>query len=177
MITGHGRVYWLTGLSGAGKSTLCRRLAASLRQRGRPVLLLDGDELREILGATAAHGRDQRLQLAMRYAHLCHMISAQGVDVAIATISLFREVHDWNRGNLPGYVEVFIDVPMSELARRDSKGLYARAARGEAGDVAGVGFEVDFPVASDLRVEWRPGRDADAMFDELLQQLTKKGMA
>lgn len=170
-ISKSGYIFWVTGLSGAGKTTLCRKLVAHLRNEGRPVVMLDGDELREVMGATAAHSREERLQLAMRYAHLCHVIAAQGVDVAIATISLFREVHDWNRANLSGYVEIFLDVPLDELIRRDPKKIYARAADGDLKDVAGVDLAVDEPQASDVRIKWVPGLSVEAALVQVIEQL------
>jgi len=168
---GGGRVYWLTGLSGAGKTTICRQLVVHLRGLGHAVVMLDGDELREAMGATSAHGRDDRLALAMRYSHLCHLIAVQGVDVAIATISLFREVHEWNRAHMPGYVEIFLDVPMEELKRRDPKQIYARAARGEMANVAGLDFAVDEPQAPDVHIEWVSGRTTDDVLVQLIDQL------
>lgn len=170
-MTGENHVYWLTGLSAAGKSTLCRKLVAHLREQGRTVVMLDGDEMREAMGATAAHGRDERLRLTMRYAQLCRMIAVQGIDVAIATISLFSEVHEWNRANLPGYVEIFLDVPLDELARRDPKMIYARASRGEIKDVAGVDLAVDLPKTPDVLLTWREGWSVDSTFEELLEKL------
>lgn len=168
---GCGEVYWVTGLSGAGKSTLCRELVCHLRAQGRQVVMLDGDELREAMGATNAHTRQERLQLAMRYAHLCHMIAVQGVDVAIATISLFREVHEWNRANMPGYVEIYLHVPLDELRRRDPKQIYARAKRGELKDVAGLDFAVDEPQAPDVRIEWVSGLTVEAALARVIEQL------
>lgn len=167
----NGKVYWVTGLSGAGKTTLCRELAAHLRAQGRAVVMLDGDELREAMGATNAHTRQERLQLAMRYAHLCHLIAVQGVDVAIATISLFGEVHEWNRANMPGYVEIYLHVPLDELRRRDPKQIYARAARGELKDVAGLDFAVDEPQAPDVRIEWVSGLTVEAALARVIEQL------
>lgn len=166
-----GKVYWVTGLSGAGKTTLCRKLVAHVRAQGRSVVMLDGDELREAMGATNAHTRQERLQLAMRYAHLCHMIAVQGVDVAIATISLFREVHEWNRANMPGYVEIYLHVPLEELKRRDPKQIYARAERGELKDVAGLDFAVDEPQAPDVRIEWVSGLTVEAALARVIEQL------
>lgn len=105
----NGRVIWITGLSGAGKSTLAHAVVARLRALSQAVVMLDGDELREVFGAAAQnsrnHGRDGRLALAMQYAHLCRVLAQQGLTVVIATISLFREVHAWNRHHLPGYFE------------------------------------------------------------------------
>ncbi len=100
-----GRVVWITGLSGAGKSTVSEALVERLLQANPKTLFLDGDALREVLAVTAVdgadHGRSQRLDLAMRYARLCRLLASQGFTVVIATISLFREVHAWNRANLP----------------------------------------------------------------------------
>lgn len=166
-----GRVFWITGLSGAGKSTLAAEVTRFLRTKGEPVVMLDGDELREAMGATNAHSRQERLQLAMRYAHLCHMIASQGVDVTIATISLFREVHEWNRANMPGYVEIYLHVPVEELKRRDPKQIYARAARGELKDVAGLDFAVDEPQAPDVRIEWVTGLTVEAALARVIEQL------
>ena len=164
-------VYWITGLSGSGKTILGRKLASHLRLQGRKIILLDGDDLREVMGATMAHSRDERLQLAMRYSRLCHMIAVQKVDVVINTISLFRKVHEWNRLNLPGYIEIFLDVPLSELTRRDPKKIYEQAAKKELHNVAGVDFAVDYPEAPDVLLTWREGCSVDDVFYELLDKL------
>lgn len=139
-------VVWITGLSGAGKSTLANEVARKLRDGGETVVMLDGDDLREVFGAATTnaqnHGREGRLALAMQYSHLCRVIAAQGVTVVIATISLFRDVHAWNRVDLPGYFEVYLRVPLEELRRRDPKGIYRRFDAGELNNVAGL----DLPV-------------------------------
>jgi adenylylsulfate kinase-like enzyme len=62
----NGQVYWVTGLFGAGKTTLCREMVFQFRARGRSVVMLDGDELREAMSATNTQTRQERLQLAMR---------------------------------------------------------------------------------------------------------------
>jgi len=166
-----GRVYWFTGLSGAGKTTLCRELVTHLRSLNYAVVMLDGDELREAMGATNAHTREERLELAMRYSHLCHLIAEQGIDVAIATISLFKEVHEWNRENMPGYEEIYLNVPLDELARRDPKKIYERASRGELKNVAGVNFAIDEPQSPDMRIEWRNGLTVDAALAQVMEYL------
>ncbi len=165
------RVIWITGLSGAGKSTLCRLLVQELRAQRRCVVMLDGDELREVMAAEDIHSRTDRLSLTLRYSKLCRMLANQGFDVAIATIGLFKEVHDWNRANLPGYIEIFLKVPLDELVRRDPKKIYARAARGELKNVAGVDLEVDFPTAPHLTVTHREGLTVEAAMKEILEKL------
>lgn len=173
-----GRVIWITGLSGSGKSTLAHEVVARLRTRDAAVVMLDGDELREVFGAVAAnarnHGRDGRLALAMQYAHLCRVVASQGLTVVIATISLFREVHGWNRANLPGYFEVYLKVPVEELRRRDPKGIYRRFDAGELDNVAGLDLPIDEPEAADWVAEFSPNRTADMLADELMTILEKR---
>jgi len=152
----NGKVIWITGLSGAGKTTLALKLVKRLRSKGEPVIFLDGDELREVFGAASFneknHGREGRLALAMQYAHLCRVLAGQGFTVVIATISLFREVHQWNRKYLPGYFEVYLKVPLEELRRRDPKDIYKKYDAGEIQNVAGLDLQVDEPEKSDLTI-------------------------
>lgn len=165
------RVVWITGLSGAGKSTLAQALGARLRSGGQPVVVLDGDELREVLGVVdplaANHGREGRLALAFRYAQLCRMIASQDVTVVIATISLFHEVHAWNREHLPGYFEVYLQVPLDELRRRDPKGIYRRFDEGSLQNVAGLDLPVDEPTSADCRFDFDPSRSVADLVDQL----------
>ena len=173
-----GEVIWITGLSGAGKSTLAHEVAAGLRSSGESVVMLDGDELREVFGAIATneqnHGRSGRLALAMQYAHLCRVIASQGLTVVIATISLFREVHAWNRAELPGYFEVYLKVPFEELRRRDPKGIYRRFDDGELVHVAGLDLAIDEPEAADWVVEFEPGCPAASLAKKLLRRLNRQ---
>ncbi len=170
-----GRAIWITGLSGAGKSTLAFEVVNRLRALGDAVVMLDGDELREVFGAVAAnaqnHGREGRLGLAFQYAHLCRVIAQQGLTVVIATISLFKEIHAWNRANLPGYFEVYLKVPLDELRRRDPKGIYRRFDAGELVDVAGLDLPIDEPDAADWVIEFDPSQPASVVVDNLMKRL------
>lgn len=167
-----GSVVWITGLSGAGKSSLANEFVGRLRAVGSSVVMLDGDDLREVFGAVPAnaqnHGREGRLALAMKYARLCQILSAQGLTVVIATISLFREVHAWNRDHLPSYFEVYLKVPLDELRRRDPKGIYRRFDAGELTNVAGLDLPIDEPESPDLVVEYSTDTSTTMLAEELL---------
>ena len=168
-----GRVIWITGLSGAGKSTLASKVTDKLRSREKHVVLLDGDELREVLGAIGPiannYDRAGRVELSMRYARLCRVLAIQGLTVVIATISLYREIHTWNRANIPDYFEVYLRVPVDELRRRDPKQIYARFDAGELANVAGMDLPIDEPKNADWVVDFHPQKSPTILADELLE--------
>lgn len=155
-------VLWITGLSGAGKTTLAKAFVA---QHTKPIIRLDGDELREVMDATTVHTKEERLKLAMRYSKLCRLLSLQGFDVIIATISLFHEVQDWNRQNIPGYTEIFLDVSMDELQRRDSKKIYSTQK-----NIAGLDLAIERPKNPDIHITW----DKEMTVEKALQILKKE---
>ena len=175
-----GNVIWITGLSGSGKSTLAHALAAQLRAEGESVVMLDGDELRELFGAVAAtaenHGREGRLTLAKKYTQLCQVIAAQGVTVVIATISLFREIHQWNRTYLPGYFEVYLKVPIEELRRRDPKGIYRRFDAGEISNIAGLDLPIDEPESADCVINFSVDTTAASLAANLYKLIRQKSI-
>ena len=170
-----GRVIWLTGLSGAGKSTLAEVLVSRLRKLGFPVIMLDGDELRKLFYSDTSKyvefNRQNRLDNGFRYAKLCQMLSNQGFIIVIATISMFKEIYKWNRANIPNYFEVFLNVPIQELRRRDPKGLYRQFDEGKIKNIAGLDLPVDQPDFADWRVNFESSLSPDELATELLEKL------
>lgn len=162
-------VFWITGLSSAGKTTLAKLLTQNLRASGKPVVMLDGDDLREALGATAQHSRDERLDLGYKYAKLARLIANQGVIVVVATVGLFKELHEWNRLNQPGLFVVYLRVTLDKLRRRDPKRIYARFDAGELSGVAGLDIEVDEPVMPHLIIENHKDIGPEQSLDLLLE--------
>lgn len=169
---GAGRVIWITGLSGAGKTTVGRLVCQSLRKQGETAVMLDGDELRKIFPEGNRYDRDSRLALALSYARLCRLLAAQGLTVICATISMRREVFAWNRKNLPGYVEIFLDVSAELRKARDPKALYARTAQGSLADFAGQDQEVDRPEQPHLHLTPAPSETATQTAAQVLAFLS-----
>lgn len=165
-----GRVYWITGLSGAGKTTIGRELWRRLRAAGRSAVFLDGDALREVIAEDLGHTLASRRKSALRNARLCRMLSSQGQDVVCPTISMFHEVQRWNRENIPGYREIYLRVPLEELQRRDAKGIYAAARRGELQDVVGLDVAAEIPEAPDLVLDNFGPLRIDAAVDRIWSQ-------
>src|SRR5579862_2209714 len=119
-----GRVFWITGLSAAGKTSIGRALSSHLRESGGRVIFLDGDSLRAAVSNDLGYSAENRRAAAMRNGMLCRMLAEQGFDVVCSTISLFHNVQQWNRENIPRYIEILVRVPLEELRRRDTKGIY-----------------------------------------------------
>src|SRR5277367_4291014 len=172
-----GRVFWITGLSGAGKTTVGRELERRLRAVGRPVIFLDGDVLRAVVAEDLGHSADDRRRSAMRNARLCRLLAGQGADVICATISLIHKVQRWNRENMPGYREIYLRVPIEELRRRDSKGIYAAAQRGDVCDIVGLDVPAEVPEAPDLVLDNYGALDAATAVDRILAICAKRGGA
>lgn len=143
-------VVWIIGLSGSGKTTLAGQVTTRLRDAGRSVVMLDGDIVRELFKNDVDHSIEGRLRNAERLSRLTKFISDQGVDVVTAVLSIFPDWREWNRQNVHGYREVYLKASMDTLLRRETKGLYARALRGEINNVVGVDIPFPEPENPDL---------------------------
>ena len=167
-----GPVIWITGLSGAGKTTVGRIVQRMLEEAGQPAIFLDGDELRTLFPLGDRFDRESRLKLALGYGKLCRLLALQGYAVVCATISMRREVYSWNRANLPGYVEVFLDVDEDTRRRRDPKRYYALIEEGGIKDFAGSDQSVDWPEEAHLRLRPEPDETADATAARIIAYLS-----
>ncbi len=147
-----GVLYWITGLSGAGKTTIGNYLYYILRQNQDNVVLLDGDILKAIVADSCTYTEEDRHNRAHKYARLCKTLTDQGMVVICCTIAMFDDVRKWNRENNRGYVEVFLDVPMDVLKKRDQKGLYSSQARGLTKNLSGVDMRTEFPKNPDITI-------------------------
>ena len=172
-----GKVIWITGLSGAGKTTLAEGLVSRLKNLKLNPILLDGDALRQVCSdeTPSRYDRKQRRVAGLRYSKICHILASQGFTVVIATISMFKEIHNWNRENLPGYLEVYLKVPMSELRERDKNKIYSRFENGQIEDVAGLDIAVDEPANSDLVFEFDKTKSPSDLADLLMEAVKARG--
>ena len=167
-------VVWITGLSAAGKTTLGEALVDKIKEYSVPVVFLDGDSLRKALGELSTHGREDRLRLASTYSRFCKYLADQNILVVIATVALFSEIHSWNRNNLSNYLEVFLDVPLDELKRRDPKGLYKKFQTGQLKNMAGLDLDVDFPNSPHLHFKHEQRLSPSEMAEIIIQHMKSK---
>ena len=148
-----GFTLWFTGLSGAGKSTLAEAVGDELRSRGRRVHVLDGDQLRQALGGHLGFSKHDRDANVRRIGAMARQLSRDGMVAIAAAISPYRAVRDEVRQEHEGtFVEIFVDCPLAELIRRDPKGLYAKALRGEIQAFTGVSDPYEPPLSPEIVV-------------------------
>ena len=153
MTTSPGFTIWLTGLSGAGKSTLARSLEQALRDRQRHVEVLDGDEVRENLSKGLGFSKEDRDTNIRRIAYVAKLVSRSGGVAITAAISPYRAIRDEARAQIGPFVEVFVRCPLNVLIQRDTKGLYAKALRGEIAQFTGVSDPYEEPLAPEVVVD------------------------
>lgn len=169
-------VLWITGLSGAGKSTIGKEVYQRLKDERIPLVFIDGDIFRFILGNDLGHDLDSRKRNALRISQTCKLLVEQNVSVVCATMSLYEEIWAWNRKNIPGYLEIYLKVTKETLLERDPKNIYRRVQEGTLKDV--IGFDLPFtePTNPDLVVDNRmsagdlPSRRATEIIEFLKQR-------
>lgn len=144
-----GGLIWITGYSGAGKTTVAQKVYEGLSLANIPSVLLDGDDIRSILGERFGHDLDDRRQLASVYGRLCKKITDCGVTVVIATVAMFEAVRKENRISNSRYLEVYLKVPLELRIERDPKGLY-KAATMKSSDLSVSLKGLEEPESPDL---------------------------
>jgi adenylylsulfate kinase len=150
---GTGLTLWFTGLSAAGKSTVSRLVERELRAQGRRVELLDGDIVRTHLSKGLGYSPEDRATNIRRIAFVADLLSRNGVVVIVAVISPFRALRDEARAMMgERFVEVYVDAPVEVCAKRDPKGLYEKARRGEIADFTGVSQPYEEPGAPEIHL-------------------------
>ncbi len=149
-------VIWLIGLSGAGKTTIGKRVYQEWKKHEPNTVLVDGDEIRELFSVNHSdsdYSLDGRRKNAERIKQLCAWLDRQGINVVCNILLLFGDVSEWNRENLSGYLEVYVSTPLDVVKKRDSKGLYSAAERGEMKNVVGMDIPFPPPVSPDLTID------------------------
>ncbi len=178
--SGRGFVIWLTGLPAAGKTTLARVLARRLREMGWRVETLDGDEVRRWLSPEAGFSREDRERHLKRVAHVSRLLARNGVAVVASFVSPYRRVREEVRKIVEGeglkFVEVYVRCSVETAMRRDPKGLYRRALRGEIQNMTGVQDAYEEPENPEVIVDserMSPEEEAE----EVLAALRRLGIS
>ena len=142
-----GVMLWFTGLSGSGKSTVAVALERELHRRGRLCRLLDGDNIRTGINAGLGFSADDRRENIRRIAEVGKLFVDTGIITLAAFVSPTEELRTLARDIIGAadFKEIFVATPLEECERRDVKGLYARARRGEVKNFTGISAPFEAP--------------------------------
>jgi adenylyl-sulfate kinase len=148
-----GFTLWLTGLPCSGKSTLAKSVEGVLLERGLPVEVFDGDEIRTNLTKGLGYSKDDRDTNIRRVGYVCNLLTRNGVVSIAAVISPYQNIRDEVRQTIGRFVEVFIDAPLEELIKRDVKGMYKKALAGEIKNFTGIDDPYEPPEKPEVHVQ------------------------
>ena len=169
-----GLVVWLYGLSGSGKSTLANAAERVLHQQGRFTVILDGDNLRTGLNSNLGFSDQDRLENIRRIAEMAKVFVSQGIITFVSAITPRVELRDLARGLLGGDLfEVYVEATFATCEKRDVKGLYAKAARGEIAHFTGKDGSFEPPLCPSLVLNTETSSIQDAAF-ELLEAIRER---
>jgi bifunctional enzyme CysN/CysC len=176
--TGHrAAVIWLTGVPASGKTTIARSLEQRLFEQDYRTMLLDGDDLRHGLCRDLGYSPAERAENIRRAGEVARLFFDQGSVVLCAFVSPYRADRAAVRALFPpdSFIEAFVTAPLGRLMRRDPKGLYAKAGRGDLQNLTGVSAPYEPPAAPEIVLNTDSCAVADSV-DQLWRELEARGI-
>ena len=173
-----GFTLWFTGLSGAGKSTIAHLVGPELERRGHVVEYLDGDTVRTRLSKGLGFSKEDRDANIERIGWVASRLTRHGAAVIASAISPYAAARRHARESVEEFgpfVEVFVDVSVEEATRRDTKGLYEKALRGEIQNFTGVNDPYERPDDPDVRID-SDNESPEESAERIVALLEEKGL-
>jgi bifunctional enzyme CysN/CysC len=171
-------VLWFTGLSGSGKSSIARVVERKLNAIGHHTYMLDGDNVRHGLNSDLGFTHEDRDENIRRVGEVAKLFVDAGLVVLCSFISPYRREREFVRSIVEEgeFIEIFVDTPIEECERRDTKGLYKRARAGEIANFTGISAPYEAPAAPELHLKTLE-EGADKLADRVLAHLREKVLA
>ena len=157
-----GSVLWITGLPGSGKTSIAKKINAYYKKKKLYFLEISGDEIRKVF-KFEKYDKKSRKEYAKLYASLCKMLSDKGINVIISTVSLFHEIHRWNKKNIKNYKEVYIKSDLNQIIQNKKKKLYLN---NKIKNIVSKNIKAEYPLNPNIIIE--------NSFNESIEELSKK---
>lgn len=168
------KTIWMTGLSGAGKSTLINEIEKRLFEEGKHTMLLDGDNVRMGLNKNLTFKEQDRIENIRRVSEVAKLMNDAGLVVLTSFISPF-ESDRLNARNIIGdgnFIEIYVSTPLEECEKRDVKGLYKKARKGEIPNFSGISSPYEPPKNAEIEID-TTGKTVEESVDYIMDQLKK----
>lgn len=146
-------VIWLTGLSGSGKSTIAAEFIKVVKPKLPSLVLIDGDVVGNIFGGDLTYAEGDRQKQINRIQNIAKFLNDQSIPVIVTALYSNPELLQWNRENLHGYYEVYVNTPFSTVVERDVKGIYQSIGAVIKPNIVGFDIPWQEPKSSDLIIE------------------------
>lgn len=147
-----GITLWFTGIPASGKSAIAREVRDLLANRGLPVELLDGPEVRQSLSRGLGFTREDREENVRRIGYVAKLLSRNGVIAICASVSPYRATREEIRQHVTNFVEIYVECPIQVAEQRDTEGLYAQARAGVIEDFTGVSDPYEPPERPEVHI-------------------------
>lgn len=175
----HGLMVWFTGLSGSGKSTVAIALERELQRRGILCRLLDGDNIRTGINNNLGFSEEDRIENIRRIAEVSKLFVDTGIVTLAAFISPMRQMRQMAADIIgrDDFIEIYVSTPVEECERRDVKGLYARARKGEIKNFTGISAPFEAPENPALAIDTSRlslQQSVEAVLQLILPKINKK---
>jgi adenylylsulfate kinase-like enzyme len=170
----NGQIIVFSGISGSGKSTLGEMLQDFLTKRGRRVVLLDGDSLRDFFEGSLGYSGEDRLMVSKILAYVAIILAAQNTDVILATMLSQAGARDFFKKKA-SFIEIFCDAELDQVMKNDTKKVYREAMASEVPNIVGHDLAFERPKFPDLTIKSHE-RSIEGSFQQVVQFLRSRGL-
>ena len=164
-----GILFWITGFSGSGKTTLAKKILKFVVNKYGQTIIFSGDDIRGIFNYEK-FDKNSRFKYALSYSQLCELITKQGTNVIISTVSMYHKVRKWNKKNIKNYLEIYIESDIENLIKNKKKFFYKKKLK----NIVGKNIKAELPKKPDIIIQNNFEKPIDKLKIELIKKIKLK---